>query len=180
MTAILKGRTLITAMVLLIVGCQNRDAELARLASEGAERQASQSQQVAEASANLTAGAEQLIESAGRSQESLIALQQDLQTEQALVGQQRDLLEQERKTLARERVTTPLVSSAILQVGFLIACLLPLLLAWRVLRLVAVGVPDAELAELLIEDLTREQPRLLRSAGHQDSSAPTERLPGPG
>jgi hypothetical protein len=172
-------RTLITAMFLLISGCQSCDAELARLASENAERQARQSQQVAEASANLTAGAEQLIESAGRSQESLISLQQEFQTEQAIVGQQRDRLEDERKVLAQERRTTPLISSAVLQIGLLIACLSPLLLAWRVLRLMAVGVPDPDLAELLLEDLFRHELQLLRVGGRAGTEGPTERLPGP-
>ena len=64
-------------MTLLLIGCQSRDDRLAHLAAESAAQQARQSEQVAEASANLTAGAQQLAESARRSHESFVTLQQE-------------------------------------------------------------------------------------------------------
>jgi hypothetical protein len=43
----------------------------------------------------------------------------------------------------------------------------------------AVGVPDPDLAELLLDDLSRQEPQLLRVGRRFGSESPTERLPGP-
>lgn len=170
---------LVGMMILLTTGCENSDDRLARLASESAAQQARQSEQVAEASANLTAAAQELVGSAGRSHESLVEVQRELRAEQSEVGHQRDLLEEERKTLASERHTSPVIAAAILQVSILIACLMPLLLGWQILRLAATNTPDPDVTEILLDDLTADPPRLLGPDRHVGSAEPTQRLPEP-
>jgi hypothetical protein len=140
-----------------VTGCTSRDESIAQLAAESSAQQARQSEQVAQASAHLTAGAQHLADSSGRSQESLIALQRELQVEQAAIGRQRDVLAAERQDLAREQRTAPVIAMALQQLGMLIACLLPLVLAWYVLRGSAVTDTDQALAEVLIEDLVASE-----------------------
>jgi hypothetical protein len=166
-------------IILLTIGCESSDDQLARLASESAAQQARQSEQVAEASANLTAAAKGLVESSGRSHEALVEVQRELRVEQSEIGRQRELLEEERKTLAAERRTSPVIAAAILQVSILIACLLPLLLGWYVLRLAASNTADPDVTEILLDDLTADPPRLLGPDRHVGSAEPTQRLPEP-
>jgi hypothetical protein len=169
-------------------GCTSRDEAIAQLAAESAAQQARQSEQVAHASANLTAGAQKLAESSGRSQESLIALQRELQAEQATIGQHRDALALERMELAREQRTAPVVAMALQQLGLWLACLLPLILAWLVLRGSVVNDADQALADMLIEDLVSGDSAGLPRSGPlhatpaipaTPSSEPTGRLPPP-
>lgn len=164
-------------MTLPLIGCQSRDDRLAHLAAESAAQQARQSEQVAQASANLTAGAQQLVESAGRSHESFVTLQQELQAQQAEISRQRELLEQERQAIARERSTSPVIANAVLQIGVLLICLLPLILSWYVLRGPTVNAGDLAITEVLIEDLTANEPRLLPQRPPARDSDPAGHLP---
>jgi hypothetical protein len=150
---------------------------MAQLAAKSAAQQARQSEQVAEASAHLTEGAQQLVESAGRSQESLVALQQELQAEQAEISRQRDLLEQERQAIARERRTSPVIANAVLQIGLLLICLLPLILSWYVLRGPTATDGDDAITEVLIDDLTADEPRLLPARPPAPNADPAGHLP---
>jgi len=146
---------------LLTSGCENEDQRLAKLASEAAERQARQSEQMAEAHANLTEGARQLVESAGRSQESLATIQHGLEKQQAEIGRQRDLLEKDRQVIAWQRHTDPIIASAIAQAAVLLACVLPLVLCWFLLGRPATTDTDSLLTEILVEEITADQPLLL-------------------
>lgn len=180
--------TVLSLGLIAATGCTTRDDSLAQLAAQSTSQQSRQSEQVAHASAHLTAGAQHLAESSGRSQESLIALQRELQAEQATISQQRDALALERKELAREQRTAPVVAMALQQLGLWLACLLPLILAWYVLRGCAVTAPDQALAEVLIEDLVSSESSVLpRPDEPTEASAipppqsvePTGRLPSP-
>lgn len=163
---------MILILTLLTSGCETADQRLAKLATDSAERQARQSEQMAHAHANLTEGARQLIESAGRSQESLVTVQQGLEEQQAEIGRQRDLLEKDRQVIAAQRRTDPIVAGAIGQAALLITCVLPLFLCWLVLRRPAATDTDALVAQILIEEITADRPRLLHrpsesAAAHQ-------------
>jgi hypothetical protein len=146
---------------LLTIGCETDEQRLAKMAIESAERQARQSEQMAKAHSNLTAGAQQLVESAGRSQESLVTIQHSLEGQQAEIGRQRDLLEQDRRVIASQHRTDPIVAGAIVQAALLVACLLPLIICWFALRRPPATDADALVTEILIEEITSGQPRLL-------------------
>jgi hypothetical protein len=158
---------------LLTSGCENEDQQLAKLASEAAERQARQSERMMEAHANLTDGARQLVESAGRSQESLVTIQHGLEKQQAEIGRQRDLLEKDRQDIAWQRHTDPIIAGAIVQAAVLIACVLPLVLCWFVLRRPATADADGLLTEILIEEITADQPLLLPGPIASSANRPT-------
>jgi hypothetical protein len=165
-------------MTVMASGCDNGDARIAAVANAAAERQAQQSTEMAKAHGHLTQGARELVESAARSQESLVTIQRELETQQTEVGHQRDLLEQERRTIATQRRTDPVIANAVLQLGLLLICSLPLVICWYVLR--SPGTVDADrlVNEILIEELTTAQPRLLPGPVTK-LDEPTGHLPSP-
>jgi len=80
-------------------------------------------------------------------------LQQQVQAQQAALNEQRDALESQRQQIAHQRVHAPLVADAVLVVGTLLGCLIPVLLAGVLLRQGS-QEPEAEIiAETLLHDL---------------------------
>ncbi len=71
-------------------------------------------------------------------------------------------MEEERRSLAAERRRAPVIAQAIGAVGLTLACLAPLLLAAYVIRAVNQdGDESAALSELLVMEMTADQPLLL-------------------
>ena len=74
----------------------------------------------------------------------------------------RDQLEQERQQIAEKRHRDPVIAIAIETAGMAIACLLPLVICFFVIRQMQTQEPDhAAVAELLIQEFSGEQRRLL-------------------
>jgi len=85
-----------------------------------------------------------------------------LHSERASIDRQREELEQERRNIAAQRHRDPVIAQAIGAVGLTLACLLPLLLAGYVIHAVnRNGDDNAALGELLVLEMTAEQPLLL-------------------
>lgn len=171
----------IVILTVLVTGC-DEDPRIVQLSREAAERQARQSQQMAQLSRQTAEGAKLLVESDAQSRKELIVAQQNLHAQQAEIGRQRDQLEAERKEIANERRWDSIVGQAIISTGVLLACLLPLLLAWQLLRTVHHENPDGELTGMLIAELASPDPRLLPPASLPPPvldarSAPARALP---
>ena len=84
---------LITALLIpMVIGCDEEEAKLVRMAEDHLERQAEQNRRTAELQKEVAAGARQLIEADAAARQELIALQRDVQTERSEVGHQRDHL----------------------------------------------------------------------------------------
>jgi hypothetical protein len=149
------------ALMVLLSGC-DQDERVVRVATEAADRQAEQNQELVRLNREVAEGTRRLVEADAEARQELALLQRGLQEEQAQIGQQRDQLEQERQQIARQRHRDPLVAKSISSVGLTIACLLPLgiaaLLIWR---LRDATEDDAALSQLLVEELASDQPRLL-------------------
>ena len=156
-------RTSMTAvfLALLIAGCDSRDDRLVRLAVDSSKQQADQNRQMAALQQEVAAGARSLVAADAKSREELIHLQRALETEQSEIGRQRDRLETERREIASQRRTDPIVAAAITNVGLVLACLLPLVLCWYLLRRDPDGDADQAVCELLVEELTSSEPLLL-------------------
>ena len=88
------------------------------------------------------------------------ARQESLEAQQSLDDQchERD---DERKQLAQERRTDPVIANSISAAAILIACILPLALAIYVLRNLGPQTTDDGWAELLVQEMTSDQPILL-------------------
>ena len=152
---------LLILLTLMIVGCTSSDDRLVEMAREDTARQAESQRQMAELQKQVAEGTRQLAESDAKARENLTALQQDLRTDQAEIGRQRDQLENDRREIAAQRQRDPIVASVILDVGVVLACLLPLALCVYVLRAACrAGESDSAVAELLVQELVASEPRL--------------------
>lgn len=165
--------TFVAAILVVVVGCSKPpDAQIVEMAREHAARQAEQSRQMAELQKDVTEGSRRLVEADAEARSELVILQHDLQADQHEVGRQRDMLEQERKEIAQQRFRDQAIIAAIPTIGLLLICGLPLLLCVHVLRAVRTSeAPDAALTEMLVNELTTDQPRLL---GCQAKLSPRE------
>ena len=143
-------------LLLAVVGCESD--ELARAVRETAEQQ----RKLIQLQSEVARSATELVEADAKARTELAALQRDLQQDQAEVGQQRDQLEQDRRDMAHQRHRDPLIAAAITNLGLVLACLLPLVLCFVILR--SLQDPDADeeaLTEFLVHEIVAEQPRLL-------------------
>jgi len=130
------------------------------------DRMADQSQAVVEESHQLAETAKELVEHDAEARRELIAAQQELTSQ--LNGQQSAIhtghqqLEQDRREIAEQRHRDPIIAAVIQNIGLTLACLLPLLVAVFVIRQMQSQEPDhAAVAELLILEMTADEPRLL-------------------
>jgi hypothetical protein len=130
------------------------------------DRMADQSQAVVEESHQLAETAKELVEHDAEARRELIAAQQELTSQ--LNGQQsaiytgHEQLEQDRREIAEQRHRDPIIAAVIQDFGLFIACLLPLVVAVFVIRQIQSQEPDhAAVAELLVLELTADEPRLL-------------------
>lgn len=149
---------LILAAVLLCALCGCEEDELTKAAREAARQSAEQQRQLAQMQAEVARGASQLVESDAKARAELAALQRDLQQDQAAIGRQRDELETDCRQIAEQRHRDPLIAAAITSIGLILACLLPLLLCWALLRRPPL---DGEAEAALAEDLISDHPVLL-------------------
>jgi hypothetical protein len=130
------------------------------------DRMADQSQAVVAESHQLAETAKELVEHDAEARRELIAAQQELTSQ--LNGQQsaiytgHEQLEHDRREIAEQRHRDPIIAAVIQDFGLFIACLLPLVVAVFVIRQIQSQEPDhAAVAELLVLELTADEPRLL-------------------
>ena len=154
------GWAVVVLAALALLGCSD-DARLVRVAEEAADRQAGQNLEMSRVNREVAEGTKRLVEAEAQSRKEIIALQQYLRADQANVNCSRDRLEVERKQIATQRHRDPIIANAIASVGLLLACLTPLLLCWYLLRTVREESDGAVVAEVLIEELMAEHPKLL-------------------
>ena len=174
-----RQRTMFLAlpMLLAVIGCGDapdyRDQRLAEFAQQTMieqriqnERMADQSQAVVEESSQLAETAKKLVEHDAQTRREMIAAQTELTSQlneqQSVVYAGRDQLEQERQQIAEKRQRDPVIAAAIENLGLAMACLLPLIVCLYVIRQMQTQEPDhAAVAELLIQEFSGDQPRLL-------------------
>lgn len=166
-----------SAVVILLVaiaGCsRSPDERLADFAqqtmaeqSRQNHRMADQSEAIVEESHQIAEAAKELVEHDAEARRELIAAQQELTSQlsdqQATIDAGRDRLEQDRREIAEQRHRDPIIAAVIQNIGLVIACLLPLLVAVMVIWQMQSQEPDhAAVAELLTMELTSEEPLLL-------------------
>lgn len=157
-----------------ITGCSPApDERLAEFAQQTMTEQSRQNQRMAdqsgaivEESHQLAEAAKELVERDAEARRELLAAQQELASQlneqQSTIYTGHDQLEQDRRDIAEQRHRDPIIAAVIQNVGLIIACLLPLLIAVQVIWQMKSQEPDhAAVAELLTLDLTSEEPLLL-------------------
>jgi len=176
-------------LLLLATGCSDsRDERFRQLTQQTIRQQAAQNERMAKQSQEIAEASRRLIQGDTEARKDLLTAQKqltsELHSERANLDRQREEMEQERRDIAAQRHRDPVIAKAIGAVGVTLACLLPLLLAAYIIRAVTRDSDEsAALSELLVVEMTAEQPLLLprspRSAAaleHKPSSlhAPDE------
>ncbi len=150
-----------TVLMALVSGCSSSDDQILQ---QSLARQAEQNSQMARHTEQIVETSRQLVESDARARGELIEMQQHLQdglqTERQSLDRQHEQLETERQAIARQRQRDPLIAAAIVNVGILLACMAPLLLAYWVLRS-SWAQESGGVDELLIQELVTETPVFL-------------------
>ena len=160
---------------LIVIGCSSPadDERLVDLARDAMDQQRKQNQVIADQSKRIVDESEKLTEAArdlvardaqARREmiEAQVALNSDLHNERSSIDRQREEMEQDRRQIATQRHRDPVIAESIKVIGAWIACLAPLALAAYLLLHLRTDTPDDHaVAELLVSELTADQPRLL-------------------
>ena len=161
------GVVMLLMTLLLAVGCaDSRDERFRQLAQQALHEQSEQNKRLAEQSRQIAEASRRLVEGDAAARKDLLAahkqLMSELHSERANLDRQHEEMEQERRNIAARRHRDPVIAQAIGAVGLTLACLLPLLLAAYVIRAVnRDGDDSAARSELLVMEITAEQPLLL-------------------
>ncbi len=158
---------LLMMTLLLVTGCaDSRDERFNQLAQQALREQSEQNKRMADQSRAIVEASRRLVKGDAEARKDLLAahrqLTSELHSERTNLDRQREELEQERRNIAVQRHRDPVIAQAIGAVGLTLACLLPLLLAGYIIRAVNQNGDDsAALSELLVLEITSEQPLLL-------------------
>ena len=184
MTKILIRSSCIAALA-IAAGCEPASQPPDAFVQEATLRQAEQSQTVAETSKQVAQTSQQFVEAESEARREVIALQQDLRSDQAELGKQRDALEVERQVLDDRRQDQicqerrdSVLASVMTSGGTIAACLAPLLLAAAALWGLWRDIGDQAAAELLITEIEPE-PRRIHGQQADLRSERTIGLPDP-
>ena len=164
-------------MLMATAGCSKppdmRDQRLAEFAKQSMEQQAKQNERIAEQSRAVIEQSQKLVEATkelvahdAQARQELIAAHEKLTTQlnqqQASIAAGRDQLEKDRRLIAEQRFRDPILAAVVQNIGLIIACSLPLVVCIFVIKRMSSREPDdAAVAELLVHELTSDQPRLL-------------------
>ncbi len=157
--------TLLTVLCLSwLTGCgdPDRHREVAEVAREGANRQAQQNSEMVRLNREVVEGTRRMVEANAEARKEMVVVHQEIQAERDSLNVGFSLLESERKQIAEQRRTESVVVPALKTIGGALVALsaavlcLVLLIGQR-----KTDSSDAELNELLICDMVREQPQLL-------------------
>ena len=143
-----------------LVGCDT-DERLVKQTEKASDRQAEQNREIARQNHELAQATNQLVTADAHSRQETLALQRELQNEQARLGQKRDDLEIERRQIAGQRQRDPVIAAVLIEVGTILACLLPLVLCGYLLHGLRNEPDDQDLADLLTIELVSEAPIFL-------------------
>ena len=172
----------ITALA-VVTGCaDNVDRRLAEQAERHEQRQVEQNRQNVELQREVAEATRQLVEADAKARQEMATLQSAIQAERNETARQRDQLEEDRRGIAKARRFDSLTAAAIANVGLLLACLLPLGLAWLLLRRADEPASDQVVVDTLLDDFSSTEPRLFCStqpADHATSPRLTNRSTHP-
>jgi hypothetical protein len=170
---------LLAVVLLSVAGCSSRDERLVELSRQSADRQAEQNRLVEANNQQVIDGARKLVEADAEGRKENIELHRQLASERTAINQQRDALEQERRQFADQRSRDPIIANTILAVAGLLAATLPLVACVYLFRGLFHSSQDEAMADLLIEQLVSQRPRLAEPERMRLPPSASETAPGP-
>src|SRR3954452_15345693 len=155
----LNHKMLILSITLLAAthGCDDKATQIAR---EAADRQAQQNTEMAQLNKEVASGSHQLVEADAKARTEIVGVHHDLQAERERLDTSRSELESERRDIAGQRRTESMlipVTGLLLLVILLGFCWYALVASRRTEN------SDAQLTELLIQEILPDEPSLLSS-----------------
>lgn len=158
--------------IALVIGCSSADERYVELANESTARQVEQNRQIAQQSQAVADSTHELVQADGQSRHDFIQsqaeLQKEIHVERQSIDQQHEQLAVDQRQLAADRQREPVIANAIVAAVTLLACSLPIVFCFFVLRTLNRETGNDPMAELLIEEFVSRQSVLLQI----DSEAP--------
>lgn len=158
--------SMVVAMAILVLaasGCRDdENKRIAEMAERNLERQAQQEIRNTELQQQVAEGTKRLVEADAAARETIADIHRDVQAERQTLGAQRDRLEDERRQIAGSRNRESVIAESIKVVGWIVACLVPLLIAIQILRRSDTADESAAVAELLLNDMVTDRPKIVR------------------
>jgi hypothetical protein len=172
---------LVVTTLSMLVGCEDDDThkQVAIIATQAADRQAQQNTEMAQLNREVAEGTRRMVEADAEARKEIVSVHQELQAERATLTTGFDKLEVERKEIAQQRRTESMLVPAAKLIGSTCVVIAVLVFCISVIH----GrrhddAIEAELNNLLIQELTSDQPRLLSLRGTmpsiEDQSPPDE------
>ncbi len=150
-----------------ISGCNEEYARVAEVATQAADRQARQNQELSDLNREVAKAHQELINEEASSRKDAMVVHTKLVEQQAELNRQSQSIDDERRDLARQRYWEPIWAEIISDLVALAACMLPLVVcAYLLHRSPAPGAAD-EISEVLLDQLEPTAPRI----GVQQSTA---------
>ena len=137
----------------LLAGC-NEDERLAKMATEAANRQAAQNEEMARLNREIADGSKRLVAASADATDKVLTAGHTL-------DEQRSQIDTQRQALAQERDRDSILGPVITTLGTLLVCALPLVLCWHLLHGLRHGDEVTEINQLLVEEIVSDEPILL-------------------
>jgi len=152
-------------VVACVIGCSSSDDRYVELSQQSVTRQAEQNRQMAQQSQQVAEATHELVQADARARAELVeaqrSLEESLQAQRSKLDGERDRLELDRKALANAKEREPVIANTIWSAALLLAVILPMILCIYLIRTLGANEPSQDLSELLVYELTADQPALL-------------------
>ena len=155
---------LLATLTAVIAGCET-DERVVRVATQAADRQALQNKEMVQLNREVAEGTRRLVQSDAASRKEFAVVHQQLQAERGQLGSAWNNLESARRQVAQERLTDSRLGPIIKSCAAAAVCAVTVGFCWCLLvRLRREDSADEQLNELLLCELTNENPILLSPA----------------
>ncbi|MCG8586258.1 MAG: hypothetical protein MI757_16245 [Pirellulales bacterium] len=163
-TLLHKAQILFAIATIPVIGCSDGE-RVAEVATEAAQQQARQNEEMAQLNREVAEVTKRLVEANALAREEIAAMQRDVQTEHARVSQQRDQLETERKEIAAQRRTESMLGPILKGCSVAALAVSTIGFCWYLLfGLRHHGQTEEVLNELLVEEIVSDRPAILPMA----------------
>ena len=155
--------------VLIVSGCQSESERLAGFAERSVQQQATQNQEMAKLNSDVAEALQSVSSDQLQSRKEYTDLLQQIQSQQASLADSANSLAEERRDIARAQRRDSIFAPIFATVGAILACLLPLLIVWRLLTIAETSQgTEVDLTELLANELVTDRPLLLTARASSD------------
>lgn len=153
----MKRLPILAVILLTTIGCQNDSDRIANMATQHANQQAELSRETVELQTVLVGGTQQLVGADAQARRDFLELEAKLDEHRATIDRRQDELAEARLELAKQQARDPIVANAVLSVGTILTCMLPLLFAGYILRSNFHQSDDEVASELLLDEIVAIQ-----------------------